>query len=107
MDKVKTFVGQPILAQIISCIPKNEVELIAKAHQSNRYYKKIPLQTHLTTLLYGVLSCCNGLREICEGMLVCEGSSIIWDYKKHRHEVPYQMRTITVIGRPLNLSTIC
>lgn len=73
MDKVKTFVGQPILAQIISCIPKNEVELIAKAHQSNRYYKKIPLQTHLTTLLYGVLSCCTGLREICEGMLVCEG----------------------------------
>ncbi len=73
MDKGKTFVGQPILAQIISCIPKNEVGLIAKAHQSDRYYKKIPLQTHLITLLYGILSCCNGLREICEGMLVCEG----------------------------------
>ena len=73
MDKGKTFVGQPILAQIISCIPKSEVQLISKAHQSDRYYKKFPLQTHLTTLLYGVLSCCNGLREICEGMLVCEG----------------------------------
>ena len=73
MDKGKTFVGQPILAQIISCVPKSEVQLISKAHQSDRYYKKIPLQTHLTTLLYGVLSCCHGLREICEGMLVCEG----------------------------------
>ena len=73
MDKGKTFVGQPILAQIISCIPKNEVQLISKAHRSDRYYKKIPLQTHLTALLYGVLSCCHGLREICEGMLVCEG----------------------------------
>jgi Transposase DDE domain/Domain of unknown function (DUF4372) len=73
MDKGKTFVGQPILAQIISCIPKNEVEIISKAHNSDRYYKKIPLQTHLVTMLYGVLSCCTGLREICEGMLVCEG----------------------------------
>ena len=73
MDKGKTFVGQPILAQIISCIPKNEVQLISQAHRSDRYYKKIPLRTHLTTLLYGVLSCCHGLREICEGMLVCEG----------------------------------
>jgi len=73
MDKGKTFVGQPILSQIISCIPKSEVQLISKAHQSDRYYKRILLQTHLTTLLYGVLSCCHGLREICEGMLVCEG----------------------------------
>lgn len=73
MDKGKTFVGQPILAQIISCIPKSEVQLISRAHQSDRYYKKLPLQTHLTTMLYGVLSCCTGLREICEGMLVCEG----------------------------------
>lgn len=73
MVKGKKFVGQPILAQIISCLPKNEVQLISKAHRSDRYYKKIPLQTHLITLLYGVLSCCTGLREICEGMLVCEG----------------------------------
>lgn len=73
MDKGKVFVGQPILAQIISCIPKSEVQLIAKAHKSDRYYKRIPLQTHLTAMLYGVLSCCTGLREICEGMLVCEG----------------------------------
>ncbi len=34
MDKGKTFVGQSILAQIISCIPKTELQLIGKAHQS-------------------------------------------------------------------------
>ena len=73
MDKGKTFVGQPILAQIISCIPKDEVQIISKAHNSDRYYKKLPLQKHLAVALYGVLSCCSGLREICEGMLVCEG----------------------------------
>lgn len=73
MAKGKIFVGQPILAQILSCIPKPEIQLISKAHQSDRYYKKLSLQTHLTAMLYGTLSCCTGLREICEGMLVCEG----------------------------------
>ena len=28
---------------------------------------------HLVSLLYGVFSYCNGLREVCEGMLACEG----------------------------------
>lgn len=73
MDKDKKFVGQPILSQIISCIPRDQLRLIAYKHQADRYYKKIPLQVHLITLMYGVLSFCNGLREICEGMLACEG----------------------------------
>lgn len=28
---------------------------------------------HLVSLLYGVFSYCNGLRELCEGLLACEG----------------------------------
>ena len=27
----------------------------------------------MTSLLYGVLSGCSGLSEICEGMMACEG----------------------------------
>jgi len=73
MDKDKNFVGQPILSQIISCIPRNQIRLIALKFKADRYYKTIPLQVHLIALLYGVLSFCNGLREICEGMLACEG----------------------------------
>ncbi len=73
MDKVKNFVGQPILSQIISCIPRDQIRLIALKFKADRYYKAIPLQVHLIALLYGVLSFCNGLREICEGMLACEG----------------------------------
>jgi IS4 transposase len=73
MGKSIKFVGQPILSQIHSCIPNNEIRLIAKNRNANRYYKKIPLQVHLITLLYGVFSHCDGLREICEGMLACEG----------------------------------
>jgi len=73
MDKDKNFVGQPILSQILSCIPSAIIRSATNKHSGDRYYKRIPVKTHLTSLLYGVLSYCNGLSEICEGMLVCEG----------------------------------
>lgn len=73
MSKDKNFVGQPILSQIIKCIPSEIIRKAVAKHASDRYYKKIPVKAHLTTLLYGVFSYCNGLREICEGMLGCEG----------------------------------
>ena len=45
----------------------------AEKFQSNRYYKRLPLWAHLVSLLYGVFSYCNGLRELSEGLLACEG----------------------------------
>jgi hypothetical protein len=69
----KTFVGQPILSQIIGCIPKIIIQQAVNRGRADRYYKKIPTLVHLISLLYGVFSHCNGLREICEGMLACEG----------------------------------
>lgn len=73
MSKVKTFVGQPVLSQFFSSIPSTVLRKAASQYSTDRYYKRIPLRIHLTCLLYGVLSYCNGLREICEGMLGCEG----------------------------------
>lgn len=76
MGKDKNFTGQPILSQIIKCIPADIIRKAVRKHSSDRYYKKIPVKVHLVSLLYGVLSYCNGLREICEGMLACEGKLI-------------------------------
>lgn len=73
MDKSKKFVGQPILSQILSCIPTDVIKQSTNQHKSNRYYKQIPVRVHLASLLYGVFSYCSGLRELCEGMLACEG----------------------------------
>jgi hypothetical protein len=72
-DKTKKLVGQPIMNQILRLIPKNLISDISKDTQCDRYYKKIPLLKHLTTMLFGVLSRCNSLRDICAGMLLCEG----------------------------------
>ena len=73
MDKATNFVGQPILSQILSCISGSKINSAAKKHNSNYYYKRIPVRVHLISLLYGVFTYCNGLRELCEGMLACEG----------------------------------
>ena len=73
MNKDKRFVGQPILSQILDSIPSSLIHKANRKHKANRYYKSIPLRVHLVSLLYGVFSYCNGLRELCEGMLACEG----------------------------------
>jgi hypothetical protein len=73
MDKVKKFPGQPVLSQILDVIPSSVINAANRKHKSNRYYKKLSLRVHLVSLLYGVFSYCNGLRELCEGMLACEG----------------------------------
>jgi Transposase DDE domain/Domain of unknown function (DUF4372) len=73
MGEVKKFPGQPVLSQILDVIPGSIINSANRKHKSNRYYKKLPLRVHLVSLLYGVFSYCNGLRELCEGMLACEG----------------------------------
>ena len=73
MDKSKNFVGQPVLLQIFSCIGSAKINGFARKHHTNRYYRRIPFRVHLVALLNGVFSYCNGLRELCQGMLACEG----------------------------------
>jgi len=73
MREDKKFVGQPVLSQILDIIPSSLIQKANRKHDANRYYKKLPLRVHLISLLYGVFSYCNGLRELCVGMLGCEG----------------------------------
>src|SRR5690606_12454282 len=73
MSKSNSFPGQPILSQILNLISGRIINSATRKHDSNRYYKKLPSRVHLVALLYGVFSYCNGLRELCEGMLGCEG----------------------------------
>ena len=82
MNKDKSFVGQPVLSQILDIIPSSLIQKANRNHQANRYYKRLPLRVHLVSLLYGVFSYCNGLRELCEGMLACEGKLVHLGFDK-------------------------
>lgn len=73
MPEDKKFAGQPVLSQILDTIPSSIINAANRKHKANRYYKRLPLRIHLVSMLYGVFSYCNGLRELCEGMLGCEG----------------------------------
>ena len=72
-DIEKKFVGQPIFKQIIDFIPKNKFDLLARKHQTDRYYKAFPAWTQLVTMLFGVLSRCDSMGEICDGMMAMQG----------------------------------
>jgi hypothetical protein len=82
MDKDKKFAGQPVLSQLLDVIPSSLIHKACRKHQSNLYYKKLPLRSHLVSLLYGVFSYCNGLREMCEGLLACEGKLLHLGFDK-------------------------
>lgn len=73
MSEIKKFTGQPVLSQILDVIPSSIINAANRKHKSNRYYKRLPLRVHLVSQLYGVFTYCNGLREVCEGLLGCEG----------------------------------
>ena len=73
MSEVKEFTGQPVLSQVMNLISSSLINKASRKYNANRYYKKLPLRVHLVSLLYGVFSYCNGPRELCEGLLACEG----------------------------------
>ena len=69
MSKSTTFFGQPIFSQLIGLIKKDKVEAQAKTHKTDHYCKRFTTFQHLITMLYGVTSGCNSLRELCSGIV--------------------------------------
>lgn len=69
MGKNNIFFGQPIFSQLINLLSKQKIDKIAKDHQSDRYCKRFTCFQHLITMLYGVTSGCNSLRELCSGIV--------------------------------------
>ena len=67
-DTSKHLVGQPIFKQILDLIPRNKFNLLVSKHKSDRYYKTFDSWTHLMTMLFGLLSRCDSMGEICDGM---------------------------------------
>jgi len=67
------FVGQPILKQIVNLTDAINIQGIVRKHNSDYYYKAFKTRTHLITMLFGILSRCDSMTEICEGMRALRG----------------------------------
>ncbi len=65
--------GQPILCQLLFFIPSQIIESSVRAYQSDYYYKTMSTYRQLVFLLYGVISKCHSLRNLCKNLLFLEG----------------------------------
>lgn len=61
--------GQPVLCQLLSFIPAHLIDTCVKEHRSDYYYKTLTTYRQLVFLLYGVISRCHSLRNLCKGLL--------------------------------------
>lgn len=67
------FVGQPIFKQIMNLVDKVDIQGLIRKHESDYYYKSFKTRTHLFTMLFGILSRCDSMTEICEGLRALGG----------------------------------
>lgn len=68
MPKSSFFTGQPILSQLLSLVPLEDLRRIVRQHNGDRYCKRFKTYDHLVTLLYASFHHCESLREIMVGM---------------------------------------
>ena len=67
------FVGQPIFRQILKLIDDFDLKDLVTRHNSDYYYKAFKSRTQLITMLFGILSRCDSMTEICEGLRALGG----------------------------------
>jgi len=67
------FVGQPIFKQIMNLVNKVDIHGLIRKHNSDYYYKAFKTRTQLYTMLFGILSRCDSMTEICEGLRALGG----------------------------------
>ena len=65
--------GQPIFKQVLDLIERVNIPALVKKHSSDRYYKAFQAKTQLITMLFGILSRCDSMNEICEGLRAMGG----------------------------------
>lgn len=67
------FVGQPIFRQIIHLVESIDIKGLIRKHNSDYYYKAYKSKTQLIVMLFGILSRCDSMNEICEGLRAMGG----------------------------------
>ena len=72
-DSEIKLVGQPIFKQVIDLLSVINPDSLIRKHKADYYYKAFKAKTHLITMLFGILSRCDSMGEICEGLRAMRG----------------------------------
>ncbi|MCF6278790.1 MAG: IS4 family transposase [Flavobacteriaceae bacterium] len=89
MSKSTIFFGQPIFSQMLGLLNKNKIDKRTLEYKTDHYCKRFTTFQHLITIIYGVTSGCNSLRELCGG-IVSYGTKIAhckFDYSPKRSTI--------------------
>lgn len=60
--------GHPIIAQLLSLVPKEIFDEAVEQEGSDRYYKKLKTSDHFICMFYAVLTRNGSLREVCKNI---------------------------------------
>lgn len=52
----------------MNLVEKVDINGLIRKHESDYYYKSFKTSTHLLTMLFGILSRCDSMTEVCEGL---------------------------------------
>jgi len=74
IDSNKNYVGLPILKQVFDLMPIEEFEILVDTLETDRYYKRFFSRDQLMLMLFGILSRCDSMSEICDGLRAMAGS---------------------------------
>lgn len=66
--KHKFLSGHPIIAQLLSLVPKEVFDQVVSEEGSDRYYKKLRTKDHFICMFYAVLTRNGSLREVCKNI---------------------------------------
>jgi hypothetical protein len=72
-DTKKNLVGQPIFKQIIKILPREKFDQLVNQCGSDRYYKSFFSWEQLIVMLVGIISRCDSMGEVCDGMRALAG----------------------------------
>lgn len=72
-DTSPRFVGQPIFSQVLGLIDWSVFGRLTSEHRADRYYKTYSAKVQLITILFGILSRCDSMTEVCEGLRAMGG----------------------------------
>ena len=70
--KIK-LVGQPILKQVFNLVDSVTFKKLVESKSSDRYYKSFKTWPYFVTMMFVILSRCDSMAEICEGLRAMSG----------------------------------
>ena len=73
MNNSTNYLGNSVFGQLISLIPKYQVQKAVKEYQSDKFTKRFSTWEHLISMLFATASNTTSLRDVTNGLLGLEG----------------------------------